>query len=253
MKEVIFLGSKEIGYNCLLQLIEQQQELNLRIIGVLTNDRNLQENGSSIKELCHDRGLTVIPSLDELLKGPDCDFLISVQYHEILRAPHIQKAREEAINLHMAPLPEYRGCNQFSFAILDQAKNFGTTIHRLEVSIDGGAILFEKRFPIPENCFVKELYQLTFEASIELFQESIDKIIKKDYKAVPQNHWLGERPSAYHWRKEIQTIKQIDPAWEKEKKARHFRATWFPPFDPPYLLVNGKQQPLTTEWYQSLV
>ncbi|MBK8684503.1 MAG: hypothetical protein IPN26_05660 [Bacteroidetes bacterium] len=75
------------------------------------------------------------------------DFLISVQYHQILNERHIQKARTLAINLHMAPLPEYRGCNQFSFAILDQYPEFGTTLHVMDERIDHGDILFEKDSP----------------------------------------------------------------------------------------------------------
>ena len=65
----------------------------------------------------------------------------------------------------MAPLPEYRGCNQFSFAIVDGKKEFGTTLHKMEEGIDNGDIIAESRFDIPENCFVKELYELTYKTS----------------------------------------------------------------------------------------
>ncbi|MGD1846750.1 MAG: formyltransferase family protein [Salibacteraceae bacterium] len=252
MKALIFLGSKEIGYECLLYLIEQRERLGVRIAGVLTNDRSLGKNGPSIKELCAKQDLKLISSLDQLLEQPDCDFLVSVQYHEILKTPHIRKARKLAVNLHMAPLPEYRGANQFSFAIIDRYPVFGTTIHQLEESVDGGAILFEKRFPVPENIFVKALYQLTFDASIELFQESIGKIINEDYQAVPQEQWVNDRPTAYHWRKEIDRIKQIDGNWDKEKQARHFRATFFPPFPPPFMMIDGQKKLLSEEWYHSL-
>lgn len=78
-------------------------------------------------------------------------FIVCNIVEEILNAEHIGHAKNIALNLHMAPLPEYRGCNQFSFAIADNKKEFGTTIHKMDTGIDHGNILFEKRFPIQMN------------------------------------------------------------------------------------------------------
>jgi methionyl-tRNA formyltransferase len=117
----------------------------------------------------------------------------------------------------MAPLPEYRGCNQFSYAIINNDKEFGTTIHRLEEGIDSGAILFEKRFQIPQNCWVSELYDITYHKSIELFKVSIPKIIAVDYKLKPQKNYLNERSTSLHYRREIEDLKCIDLQWTKEK------------------------------------
>ena len=133
----------------------------------------------------------------------------------------------------MASLPEYRGCNQFSFAIIDKAETFGTTLHQLEVGIDSGAILAEKRFPIPKGCWVQDLYQLTLAASRQLFAENIAAILKGNYTPVPQNELIEERGTSYHFRHEINDVKQIDLNWSAEKIERHIRATYFPPFEPP--------------------
>jgi methionyl-tRNA formyltransferase len=148
----------------------------------------------------------------------------------------------------MAPLPEYRGCNQFSFAIIDKAKEFGTTIHRLEERADSGAIMFERRFKIPDNCFVKELYNKTFEESLLLFKESLPEIISSKYSFTGQEKLVGTRGTSFHFRKDIEKIKQIDLRWDKEKILRHFRATYFPPFDPPYAIKNGEKVFITPEW-----
>ena len=131
--------------------------------GVLTNNRpSLLDKEKDIHSLIEKNNLNHIKSLNDLLLNKDVDFLISVQYHNILKKEHIQKAKVLAVNVHMAPLPEYRGCNQFSFAIIDKAKVFGTTFHVLEEGIDSGDILFENRFPISEKLTVKELYEITY-------------------------------------------------------------------------------------------
>ncbi len=234
MKKIIFLGSKPIGYACLQYLIAQQKKLNFEIIGVLTNDNTQFNPKQSVKALAEKNKIKLIPSL---AKMPACDILYSVQYHEILQSQHIQQAKQIAVNLHMAPLPDYRGCNQFSFAIIDKAKTFGTTIHQLETGIDNGAILFEDRFKIQKNSWVKDLYEETEKRSIALFESNLKNIVEGNYQPKAQSSF--QRKSSFHLRKEINHIKKIDLNWSKKKIERHIRATYFPPFEPPYTELAG--------------
>ncbi|NEQ51528.1 MAG: hypothetical protein F6K11_15525 [Leptolyngbya sp. SIO3F4] len=152
----------------------------------------------------------------------------------------------------MAPLPEYRGCNQFSFAILQKAQTFGTTLHRLEAGIDSGAILAERRFHLESDTSVQALYQQTLQASRELFDAEIGNILNGRFIAVPQEELVAERGTEYHARHEIEGIKQIDLTWPEEKIDRHIRATWFPPFEPPYALKNGEKITLSPNWRNEL-
>src|SRR5258706_3992593 len=132
MKKIAFLGTKDIGYFTLEHLLLNTEQLNAEVAAVLTNERSsILGNDISIKSLAEKFNVPLLDSPDELLLLPDFDILISIQYHLILKKLHIEKPKQIAFNLHMAPLPEYRGCNQFSFAIVDAAKIFATTIHRL--------------------------------------------------------------------------------------------------------------------------
>ena len=149
--------------------------------GILTQSRKEFGGESDLTALAAQHGIPVIASPDEI---PECDVLYSVQYHQILKPAQIAKAAEIALNLHMAPLPEYRGANQFSYAIIDGATTFGTTIHAIDEGIDSGDILFEKRFPVPTGCWVNELYDLTLEASVALFEEALPEIAAGDFRRI---------------------------------------------------------------------
>ncbi len=242
MHNVVFLGTKSIGFDCLEYMINDSQKLNVNILGVLTKQTKLDDDEKSISKLCMLNGVPLWNSLEDLLNcETEIDFLISVQYHKILKAKHLDKANKFCINLHMAPLPEYRGCNQFSFAILDKKTTFGTTIHLIDENIDSGDILFEKRFPIPPDCFVSELYKMTLHHSKTLFIESIPKILKEDIKPIPQKLLIKERGISIHYRNEIEKLKRLNLNWSAEKIQDHIRATYFPPFSPPYFMVNGKK------------
>src|SRR4051812_15436478 len=180
-KKIVFLGSKPIGYECLEYLIAQRETLDIEITGVLTRTRKEFGEGHDLAILAAAYNIPVLASLADL---PTCDILYSVQYHEIIKQQHIDKATQLAANLHMAPLPEYRGANQFSFAILDQKTEFGATIHKIDTRIDHGDVLFQKRFAIPESCWVGDLFHLTFQASLDLFKASLPHVIAGNYTPV---------------------------------------------------------------------
>lgn len=241
MRRVVFLGAKSIGYHCLQYLIEQSEPLDIEVVAVLTNQKRAVNPSSDLKALSETHRIPVYESLAALESAGEIDFLISVQYHEILKQQHIDRAQKIAVNLHMAPLPEYRGCNQFSFAIVEGRAEFGTTLHRLEAGIDDGDIISEKRFPIPEGCTVAELYELTLMHSKTLFEESIGSIIRGAYDLTPQAELEAERGTAYHYRNEIEQLKRIDLNWSPEQISRHIRATYMPGFDPPYAIVDGRK------------
>lgn len=251
-KSVYYFGTKEIGAACLQFLIDAFSEEELEIKAVFTNNRSLGGANKSVQDIAQEKSITVFQDLKSLENLETADFIISVQYHQILKENHIAKAEELAINLHMAPLPEYRGCNQFSFAIVDEAKVFGTTIHKLIRGTDAGPIIVEDRFEIPNEIFVKDLYEITYKKSVELFKSSISDIFNGDYDLVPQEKLENSRGCSLHFRKEIETLKVIDDNWPSEKKRRYFRATYFPPFDPPKLLKNGEIIQLTPENYNQL-
>jgi len=235
---LVFLGSKEIGAYCLKQLLERQDELNIEIIGVKSKENKL-DGQETVTSLTKTHTLGVIEDLDDI---PHCDFLLSVQHYEILKAHHIKRASKLAVNLHMAPLPEYRGSNQFSFAIIDQIDYFGTTLHKMEEGIDNGDILFERRFPIQKDIWVEDLYIKTVEESKRLFSECIADLIELNFRAIAQSSLLSERKSNFHLRKEINELKIIDEDWPQEKKNRYIRATAMPGFEMPYFLVDGEKK-----------
>jgi methionyl-tRNA formyltransferase len=237
-KKIIFLGSKPIGYQCFEHLIAQREALGVEIIGLLSNVRTEFGEGHDLTQLAEQNNIPVIADLDQM---PECDILYSVQYHRILKAHDINKARQLAVNLHMAPLPEYRGSNQFSFAIIDQKEEFGTTIHVMDPRIDHGDILFQKRFKIPKDCWVDDLYQLTFKASVSLFKQTLAHVIGGQYTPVSQASLVNRFGTSLHYRHEMADIKVIDLDWPADQIERYVRATSMPGFEPPYCRVAGRK------------
>lgn len=236
-KRIVFLGSKRIGYECLSYLLKNNRQIQADVVAIFGNNSSNLSRTYDLDLLAKKYNVPFFKDLDDILALDDIDIIISIQYHKILKTKHLSKAKKLAVNLHMAPLPEYRGCNQFSYAIYNKSQTFGTTLHKINSGIDSGDILFEKRFDIPEGSFVEELYEMTYEASLALFKESVYKLINHELKGVSQNRLIKERGSQYYFRKEIKALKQIFPSEETQLK---IRATSMGGFDPPFMKIGEK-------------
>ncbi len=247
------MGGKQVGYTSLLFLLKNADQFGIQVVAVFENSVSpLVNNETSTEELAKKYDIPVYRDKSNLLELPEVDFIFSIQYGQILSEAEIATAKVMAVNLHMAPLPEYRGCNQFSFAIAEGVKEFGTTLHILEAKTDAGAVLFEKRFSVSENEFVTDLYDRTVKHSIELFEQHVGDILFGNYVPIAQSKLAQSRSVSFHYRKDIHRIKQIHASWPIEKQKRYFRATYFPAFSPPVLITDKGEIPLSMEWYQKV-
>ena len=238
MKTILFLGSKPVGYQCFLHLLQSQIALEIKVAGLLTQQRSEFSGEADLQALAGEWGVPVLDSPEDL---PECDFIYSVQYHKILKQEQIAQAKEAAFNLHMAPLPEYRGANQFSVALLDGRTEFGTTIHLMTPRIDQGAVLFEKRFPVPPDCWVEDLYKLTEAASVQLFKDTLPQIVAGEYQPVSQSDLEGERGTSLHFKKEMALLKEIDLNQSEVAIYQQLRAVYMPGFEPPFGMLAGEK------------
>src|SRR5205085_2088683 len=104
------------------------------------------------------------------------------------------------------------------------------------------------RFAIPTGCWVNDLYQLTFDASVALFKETLADVVNGNYKPVPQETLVPTYGTSLHFRKEMEPLRCIDLSWDKEKIERHIRATSMPGFEPPYCIIDGERVKISREF-----
>ena len=84
----------------------------------------------------------------------------------ILKNKDISMAKIAAINLHPGS-PKYRGIGCLNYALYNNEKKFGFTIHLISRKIDYGKILFVRYFSINKNNTVVTLLQKTHEQCIK--------------------------------------------------------------------------------------
>lgn len=113
-------------------------------------------------------GVTFAP-LDE------AQIAFSVLGSHIYTAQEIEAVPLGIVNLHLAPLPAYRGFYAFSHAIANGEDDYEVTLHYVDAGIDTGPVIATRPVPMPDTPQV--LAYKAQEAGVELFREWAPKII----------------------------------------------------------------------------
>jgi len=150
----------------------------------------------TIKQLAELYGLAILerndlnsPSFLALIKEYDPDLFISIACPIIFKEPLIKIPRLDAINIHNAPLPRYRGMLPNFWQLYHGEKEAGMTIHRIDTGLDTGDIVLQHFMPIDPRDSLHDLI-------VKTKKEGVGQVIKviDDFKnaAVKYSRMEGE-------------------------------------------------------------
>lgn len=76
------------------------------------------------------------------------DLFVSVAYPRIVRTSTLAAFPHGGINLHLGPLPRYRGLNPLFWCLLHGEPSSAVTVHRMAKALDAGPILAQEPFSL---------------------------------------------------------------------------------------------------------
>ena len=85
------------------------------------------------------------------IKKYNCDLFISMSFNQIFKNKIINMPPLKTINCHAGKLPFYRGRNILNWALINDEKEFGITVHYIDEGIDTGDIIIQKMSPITDD------------------------------------------------------------------------------------------------------
>jgi hypothetical protein len=133
--------------------------------------QHIKENGGDVVDHIHIAdgwwGRAGIPL--DFVGAVKPDFYLSVLWPDII-PPHALKSAPW-LNLHPAPLPEYRGCNSYAHAIINGEREYGVTLHYMDEGVDTGPIIESRRFPLLPAYTGKRLHDVAQLHALEMFRD----------------------------------------------------------------------------------
>lgn len=165
------------------------------------------------------------------------DAIISVQHPWILSDKIIKAVDSLAFNLHNAKLPDYKGHNSISHAILNNEKFYTTTIHWLISHVDMGDIIFENVIPINTDETAYSLYLRTLQPAYDNFEKLIHCLdLGLKLPAIK----IKEKGKFYK-KNEIYALKEIKNFTNWDEIIKKYRAFYFYPHEPAFMKLGDKK------------
>lgn len=122
----------------------------------------------------------------ERVKSYDVDLFVSMSFNQIFRKEMINLPRMKTINCHAGKLPFYRGRNILNWALINDEKEFGITVHYLDEGIDTGDIILQETYPITDEDNYGTLLERAYDGCAKVLYKAIKMIQKNEVKRIKQ-------------------------------------------------------------------
>jgi methionyl-tRNA formyltransferase len=179
--KVCFAGARRLGLDCLKWLIDQP---NVDVAYGYVPEAGWWTD-------CDDRA--ELAALGIPLLAPNYfaatrpDLVVSVLADYIFKPCDL--AAYPAVNLHPAPLPEYRGCNSYAHAIQNGDSVYAVTLHYIDAGVDTGPIIRKRGLSITPEDTGRSLYDRARGTAFRMFVEAMPDVL--------EHHRAGRRYPAY--------------------------------------------------------
>ena len=217
-----FMGTAELSCASLQALAGNPQ---FQIAAVVTQPdrpkgRDLKPQPSPVKMLARRFGLPVLQperARDEKfiaeLRAWQPDLIIAVAYGQILPPAILDLPRHGCLNVHTSLLPKYRGAAPIQWAIANGDTETGVTIMKMDVGLDTGDIVAQRRTPIGPEDDSATLHDRLAQLGAELLVQTIPdyvagKIQPKAQPAEGASHApkIKKEDGRIDWNRPAQTI-----------------------------------------------
>lgn len=146
-----------------------------------------------LKRLAESRGIDVLthPNVNaddffERMKSYQIDLLVSMSFDQIFRSRLLEYPKYHAINCHAGKLPFYRGRNILNWALINDEREFGITVHYIDTGIDTGDIIEQRTYPIADDDTYQTLLSTAHRECPEVLASAVEQIMDGTAERRPQ-------------------------------------------------------------------
>ena len=242
---IIFMGTAELACPSLEALTNQPT---FEVAAVVTQPdrpkgRDLLLAPSPVKQTATKYKLPVLQperarneSFIHELQALSPDLIVAVAYGQILPQAILNLPRHGCLNVHASLLPKYRGAAPIQWAILEDEKETGITIMRMDAGLDTGVMLASVSTAISEQDNAETLHDRLAQLGAELLVRSIPEYVVGKIRPVPQ-----PSTGVTYARKITKEDGRID--WNQPAHAIWNRIRAFIPWPGAFTLWSGKGKP----------
>jgi Methionyl-tRNA formyltransferase len=187
--------------------------------------------------------------LDEELYLHKPEYVISFVSPWIIPKNLLDCAQKAAINFHPGS-PEYPGTGCYNFALYEDSKKYGVTVHHMKEKVDSGDIVMTSYFDISPYESVETLKLKSMNHLLYCFEKIACGIALGEPLPTSNETWM-RKPFT---RKEMYELFKIDPAKHSDKEIeKRIRAAEYPGFPGAFAEIGDRKYYLPYENRKSIV
>jgi len=239
--QLLFLGERRISWEVLKILTADEFAPHFDIPVIVSNDQIHRKyiDTSPVKHVRFISNSTrksaeILAAIHE----ERIDLLFSVQYNWVLPGEVLDGVSGQAFNLHNAKLPDYKGYNSVTHAILNGDKNYESTIHWMKNEVDSGDIAYVESTEIHSRDTALSLYLRTIDSAVRAAWRLLSDL--RDGKDIPRKP-MASTGGVFYGKKSVHAIADTTNLRDPDEIARIARATFFPPFNMAYRVIAGQK------------
>lgn len=150
------------------------------------------------------------------------DIICSIYYRYIISNEVIEYCKKRIFNLHPSILPNYRGCSSITWAIINGEEFTGFTYHYVDLGIDTGSIIIQKKIKIQSFDSQISLYYKVMIEALNYFNDAFEFVINNKKGII-------QKEKANYYPRGVPYNGEISKNWDKTKTERFIRAMIHPP------------------------
>lgn len=183
-KNIIIMATKES--HCLgdLLLKEYSDDLNAKIVAVVSNYDYLKELVDKFEIpfhfVCHE-GLSRAEheqKIIEVLKSYECDYIVLAKYMRILSSEFVEHYKGKMINIHHSFLPAFIGANPYKQAYNRGVKTIGATAHFVTNDLDEGPIIAQDVINVTHEYSWRDMQKAGRNVEKVVFSNALDLVFE---------------------------------------------------------------------------
>ena len=194
MFKVAFLGRDQLGM-LILQGLLANEAIEVPVIISAGSSPEAKYQPSDFEQIAKDHKIDYhfcektinTDHFEGILQATECDLVVALLWPNTIGQKLIQTSRLGFLNCHSGLLPLYRGNACFNWAILNDEKEVGITVHFMDAGkLDTGAVILQETFPLNADTTVEQLSHVFQTEGARLTLEAVTKVLNNDFSSILQ-------------------------------------------------------------------
>ncbi len=185
LKVSVFISGRGTNLKSLINF-SKSKNCPIRIVLVITNNKNAKglyfakKNKIKFLIISYKSKIRAENKILINLKNYNIDLICLAGFMKILSKKIINNYKNKILNIHPSLLPKYKGLNTHKRAIKNNEKFTGCTVHMVNLKLDSGKIILQKKIRILKKDDENSLSKRVLKVENLIYPKAIKKFISSN-------------------------------------------------------------------------